>query len=37
MSAPLSGAWMSGDVPSGCGMFMLKIFVLGYVHESRDL
>lgn len=37
MSAPLSGACMSGGVPSGRGMFMLKIFVLDYVHESSDL
>lgn len=37
MSAPLSGVWMSGGVPSGHGMFMLKIFVMGHVSESSDL
>lgn len=37
VSAPLSGACMGGGVPSGRGMFMLKIFVLDYVHESSDL
>lgn len=38
MSAPLSAVGMSGDErPNGCGMFMLKIFVLGHVYESSDL